>query len=186
MRLDKILDARAHQLQVTILELETKVRDLSEQIKSDRLQLSNWARLEEVTREMNDALDEVKGAEDWQKTQEAATDQAKHAYWRSRQALERAQHVWFFRNSKVERATLAAKTAEEDVRRAEESVAKAIQAVEKAKAWVADLGASLADCRTACEGLPRKSELETQIGVIEAQILPLQDEISRLNDQCNS
>lgn len=183
VRLDKVLDSRTQELQVKILELETKVHELSEQAKSNRLQLSKWDRLEKVTQEMNAALDEVNGAEDWQKAKESATAQAKRSYWQSRQELEQAEHAWFFRKSKVQRATLAVKTAEKDVRDAEESAAKAIQAVETARAWVENLDSSLAECRTACEGLPRSSELETQIGIIEAQISPLQDEISRLNDQ---
>lgn len=183
VRLDKVLDSRAQQLQITILELETKIRALSDLVKSNRLQLSKWTRLEKVTQQMNGALQEVKVAEDWHKAKEATTVHAKRAYWQSRQDLERAERAWFFRNSKVQRATLAVKTTEEDVRVAEESVAKAIRAVEEAGGLVKDIGGSLAECQTACEGLPRKSELEDQIGIIEAQVLPLQDEISRLNDQ---
>ncbi len=183
VRLDKVLDSRAQQLQATILELETKVRELSDQVKSHRIQLSKWARLEKVTEQMNAALHKVKEAEDWQKAKEAERVDAKRAHWESRQGLERAERAWFFRTSKVQRAMLAVKTAEEHVSVAEEGVAKALQVVEDAKGRVEDIDRSLAECRTACEGLPSKSDLETQIRIIEAQVSPLQDEISRLNEQ---
>lgn len=187
VRLDKVVEIKARELESVISQLEVQAKPLAERRARCRAAISDWDRLTELANRLRERDRTVKEAEAKQRQAESMISKGEKLLKQRRAELEQAQRAWLWRTAKVERGTRALQEAEAELRKAETALSMAFQETEGARRRVNEIEAELTNQQTICERLPARGELETEmstlvgeLGQIEEKIRAVQEEISKL------
>jgi len=137
VRLDDIVECRAHGIQSEIIDFESKILQLSERRALMNLQLAEWGRLRDLGQSLAETEKHMRDA-----AVLAERAMAEHALARCRVGqrtaeVENAGRAWFFRRRKVERARQALAVDERAYAVASEIVDEAAVSNRSAEAAVA-------------------------------------------------
>ena len=187
VRLDKVLEIKARELESAISQLEVKAKPLAERRAKCRAAISDWDKLTELTNRLREGGRAVQEAEGKQRQARAVISKSEKLLKLQRTELEKAQRAWLWRTAKVERATRTLQEAEAKLRKAEMALSMTFQETEVARRRVNEIEAEVTKQQTICERLPARGLLETkmstlvgELGQIEEKIHALQEEISKL------
>jgi hypothetical protein len=173
VRLENIVERKAHEIQSEISELQRKAGPLSAKRANLNAQLGEWERLDELKQRLQDTerrLSETVGLEKRRAVEQA---QALARVHERKEQVDKAGQAWFFRARRVEKTRNALAAAERD------SVI--------ACKFVKDSAASTRDAGRSTESL--QSETKTQADTcarlpaaetLKQQIVPLATELDEL------
>jgi len=183
IRLIKVLEAKAQNMQARILELKVQVQPLSDRLTACQERIALWEQLVLIATKLEESRAAVMDAEIAQGRAQSLMDDSSRTILQRREDLERAQRAWFFRESKVQRAKGALRAAEADAKTAELRLRNAEATWAAGQIRVNALEEALAEARAALSGVPALQTLNAEQASLEAQIQPILDEISNLNDK---
>jgi len=183
VRFEKVLEAKAYDMQARILELEEKARPLSDKLTACQERIALWERLALITKQVEQAKAMGMESEIAYRRALALVNESAMVIEQCRLDIARAQKAWFFRESKVrlakgllQSAEAKASSAERELQRAEADWATRRNRVDTAER-------TLAEARTALSGIPEHQVLNVEKATLEAQIGPLMDEIDSLKNK---
>jgi KaiC/GvpD/RAD55 family RecA-like ATPase len=183
VKLDKIVESKAKDLQASILALEGELRPRNERIAECKRALTAWSRLEDATSQLGKAIQKKEQFEDSRRAAEVALTEVRFLLAQRRKEIGRAKQAWFRRTSKVQRATSGLVSAEAAARSVEVDISRADAEIERATALVSILRPRVLEEREVCQRLPSRNELESDLRTLEAEVSAQQDKIRRLLDQ---
>lgn len=183
VRLDKVIELQALQLENQILELESKTSPFIEKRTWCYTAISEWDKLQELTDHLQAARRKIEQAEMERSHVERTVLRRKRLLLRRQAQLERAQHAWFRRSARVERATRTLRDAEDELRKAEDALKLIVHKVKKMQQLVNEIEAALINQQAICENLPAKETLERELSLIALKLNPLEEKIRTLQEE---
>lgn len=187
VRFDKVMEMKAKDLEVTILELEATARPLAARRARCRSEISEWDKLKELTDRLQAAWKTVNQTEVQRRTANQAMEKSTKLINERREGLERAKRAWLLREARTARATNLLRDSDAQLREAEDAYHSASLAKERGQRFASEIETVLAKQRAVCETLPPRGQLEremadlqAELGEIEEKIRGLQNEISEL------
>jgi len=183
VRFDKVLEAKAHDMQARILELEEKARPLSDKVTACRERIALWERLALITKQVEAAKASVMDLEIAHRRALSIVNESSMMIKQCRLDIARAQKAWFFRESKVQRAKGLSRTAEVKAFSAELGLQRAGTAWAVARNSADSAERALDEARTALSGVPGLQVLNVEKAALEAQTGYLMEEIDSLKNK---
>lgn len=183
VRLDKVVERKARELQVAILELEAQAKPLVEKRGIARAAISELDKVIELETRLRLMRETVKRGPEKCIRLEVTINMCTGLINQRREELEGAQHAWFGRARKMERATNALRDAESELRKAELLRSSVLQETEKAQRLAVEIEAALKSQQTLCEGFHSRQEIEKELSDIAEQLNPIEEKIRSLQDE---
>jgi predicted nuclease with TOPRIM domain len=183
VRLAKVLEAKAQDMQARVLELEKQVQPLSDRLTACEERIGRWEQLAQITSKLEETRAAVMNAEIAYRRAQWFIDESPRTLHQRRKDLDRAQRAWFFRETKVQRARGALRVAEEDAQTAKLRLQDAETTRAAGRIRVIAFEEELAEARAALSGVPALQALKMEQASLESQIQPVLAEISNLNDK---
>jgi len=163
VRYDKVLEAKGHELNARIADIETQIRALQETIDRRRSTLAAWDKLDELqshlektNRSLEDADAKKIDAEETIKNNRQQVDQYE-------EKLENARKAWFRRHKKIEKAEHFLDQAKEALTTAENALDSVAEQKKKIVENRDGLQNKLEKQETACAALPKRKTIEKEI-----------------------
>lgn len=183
IRLVKVLEAKAQDMQARILELEVQAQPLSGRLTACQERITLWEQLVLIASKLEESRAVVMDADIEHRRAQSGIDESSRMILHRREDLDRTQRAWFFRESKMQRAKGALRVAEADSQTAGLRLRNAETTWAAGRIRVNTLEDALIEARAALSGVPELQELNAEQASLEAQIQPIMDEISNLNDK---
>lgn len=190
VRLDKVSERRAKELEAEISTLEAQARPFAEQRSRCQASLEEWKKLDELVRRAKVAAQDLHDVVAEGKRRRGAIALLRDLIHQRRGDLQRAQRAWFRRKRKVEQATRALRAAENDLAQEERELAVGETRQAKGRQRAEQLSAAIEGQEKACADLRDRKQLEeeaqqleAQLGGLESKIRILQDEIATIEQE---
>jgi len=183
IRLAKVLEAKAQDMQAKVLELEKQVQPLSGRLTACQERIVLWEQLVLSASKLEEGRVAFMDAEIEHRRAQSVMDDSSRTILQRREDLDRAQRAWFFRESKVQRTRGALRAAEADAQTAGLRLRNTEATWAAGRIRVNALENALIEARAALSGVPELQDLNEEQALLEAQIQPILDEISNLNDK---
>lgn len=190
VRLDKVMELRARELQAAISELKAKAKPLAARRAECRTGIAEWDKHAELTDRLSAMRDMLKRAHEERIRVEAEVSRSEESLQQWRVKLEQAQRAWFGRAAKVERAARVLQNAESELRETKGRLTLAFQETGKTRQLVTEIEEALTKQMTICFELPTREKLEAEMSLlashldrIEAEIRSLQNRVSQLEQE---
>ncbi len=183
VRLDKVSERRAYELETEISKLETEARPFVEQRSRCHASLEEWKKLDELAYRAKVTAQTLHDAAAEGKTRRAAMLLLRDLIHQRRARLQRAQRAWFRRKHKVEQATRALRSTEHDLAEEERLLAVAETQQAKARELGQHLNAAIEDQRRVCADLRERKQLEEEARQLELKLEELERKIQILQEE---
>lgn len=190
VRLDKVSERRAKELEAAISRLETQATPFAERRSRCHASLEEWKKLDELARRARVTAHDLHDAVAEGKRRRGAIALLRDVIHQRRDDLQRAQRAWFRRKHKVEQATRALRAAENDVVQEERGLAGAETRQARARQLGEQLSRAIEGQEKVCADLrdqkqleEEAQQLEAQLGELESKIRILQDEIATIEQE---
>lgn len=183
VRLDKVVDCKARGLSAEIARLEAEAKPLADRRAIYRAQISEWDKLSEFTTRLNSSRETVKQLQMKILQSESALSKYKEQLNKRRAEFEQAQHAWFRRRLKIERAAQALRDAENQLINAKTINTLLQDEYNKFVRFAKDIQAALVSQKVVCEKLFARAIIEGELTTLARELNPLEDKIRFLQDE---
>ncbi len=183
VRLDKVIEAKAGDLQAKVSELESRLTPLLDRVAVCRAAISQWDDLAEAQRELQVTREQADQADIDRRLSADAINASQELRHGREVQLAQAQRAWFRRAAKVERASLELRGAEAAVRRSEGELERANRAVQVCRQSLERRASDLAEHEVICGKLPERGRLDADVATLEREMQTIQEQIRTLSDQ---
>jgi hypothetical protein len=168
--LDDIVERRGQGVQLEVHDLQHKARLLSAKRTEFKAQLDEWARLSELLQRSTEAEARESDASSVGKQKLMVQLEAGARVEERKDQLERAEHAWFFRTTKVREGRNALAAAQRAFGTASTVATEAAAAAESTKKAAESVHVETKNQADICARLPRAESLKQQLIPIEAQL----------------
>ena len=183
VKLTKVVEKRANELEEQILELEEKANSLLEKVAQNRKGLSEWKSLDRVKERLTDAHLEVEKHVYEQRKAEDTINDCSELLQQRQEALDKAQRAWFGRKKKVERATTALQITKKELQKSTEALLKAKEDTTAAMRRVEETKDKVIQQQKICEEFRPKADLEHEINQFTSKLKQIEGEIGELQNE---
>ena len=183
VRLDKVVDFKAHSLSAEIARLEAKAKPLTDRRATYRAQISEWGKLSEFITRLNSSRETIKQLQTKILQCESTLSTYKELLNKRRAELERAQRAWFLRTRKVERATRTIQDVEGQLQNSETNHSLLQNEVTKFVRLENDIRVALVSQKVVCEKLALRPIIEGELATLALELNPLEEKIRSLQDE---
>jgi len=183
VRLDRIAEARARELQEEIAELEAEARPLAERLATCAADVQEWETLEELRGGLQEARNAIGQAQANLAAAEAAATRARGVVERRGEQVERAQRAWFWRAARTATAMRALQEAKAEACSAERALERTREEPAEARILANRLEESVAKQQLVCQLLQSRADLEADASALSSALEPLEERIRELQDE---
>jgi hypothetical protein len=183
VRLDKVVEREAGELQEKILQIEDELKPLRQQLVELQAALSHWDTLEEYKSRLLKMEQQYNEAQEKRDAAEVQIAEIKQVIQQKKLAIETAQKAWFGRTQKVAVATKSLNEAEALLKRVEQehtSFNAEMEAIVREGQVVHE---KMQEQQKICEQLPAVEELRKQAAPLQVEIRQREDQIGKLQEQ---
>ncbi|SPE29785.1 hypothetical protein SBA6_1160021 [Candidatus Sulfopaludibacter sp. SbA6] len=180
VRLDNIVESKAHGIQSEIIELESKTGQFSARRDQMNAQLAEWRRLSDLRQSLAEAEKQMREAAALAEHAGVGHAQARGRVGERTAQIENAGRAWFFRAYRVERARQALAADEHACAMASKVLDEAAVSYRCAEGAVAAARMQTKPQVELCSRLPTSEAVEKEIAPIDAELTQLDHRVTEL------